>query len=232
MRWPKSFPPLTEEQTAISDDFMKFWHQVLPRRYGVVERFNHGFAVAAAPSFPGCRTLEIGAGLGEHLAYEQLAGQDYHCVEIRETMVQDIKAKFPDVTAIVGDCQQRLPYPEARFDRILAIHVLEHLPDLPAAMKEVHRLLDPGGLFCAVIPCDPGVLYEIARKISAERIFKKRYNQPYEWFIRREHINSPEEILWVLSQQFSVERKQFFPFRVPVSPLNLCLGLLAKKRAV
>src|SRR5690349_20198224 len=42
-KWPKTFPPLTEEQKRISDDFMKAWHEVLPQKYGVIEKFNHGY---------------------------------------------------------------------------------------------------------------------------------------------------------------------------------------------
>ena len=30
-KWPKTFPPLTPEQKRISDDFMKYWHEVLPK---------------------------------------------------------------------------------------------------------------------------------------------------------------------------------------------------------
>jgi hypothetical protein len=40
-RWPKTFPPLTAEQTRISNDFVQHWHEVLPRRFGLVDRFNH-----------------------------------------------------------------------------------------------------------------------------------------------------------------------------------------------
>src|SRR6185369_15048640 len=69
--WPKEVPALTPEQRIVADDFMKFWHEVLPQRYGLVESFNHGYAVRSAPkNF--CTTLEIGAGLGEHLSYERL----------------------------------------------------------------------------------------------------------------------------------------------------------------
>ena len=47
----------------------------------------------------------------------------------------------------VADCQQRLPFEDGSFDRALAIHVLEHLPNLPAAVAEIHRLLKPSGRF-------------------------------------------------------------------------------------
>ncbi len=43
--WPKRFPPLSEEQKRISDDFMHYWHEVLPKHYGIVETFNHGYVI-------------------------------------------------------------------------------------------------------------------------------------------------------------------------------------------
>lgn len=228
--WPKRFAPLTPEQEAISNDFMRHWHEVLPRRYGIIERFNHGFpARHGMPPTP-CRTLEIGAGLGEHLEYETLDGQEYHCLELRPNMAEAIARRYPGVHTVVGDCQARLPFDDGHFDRILAIHVLEHLPDLPAAIDEAARLLAPGGVFCTVLPCDPGLAYGLARKLSAERIFRKRYRQSYDWFIRREHINSPAEILGQLDRHFTREHRRFFPLGLPVMTLNLCLGLVLRKR--
>jgi SAM-dependent methyltransferase len=228
--WPKNLPPLTPEQRRISDDFMKHWHEVLPRRYGLVERFNHIYPVKAAPVMAGWRTLEIGAGLGEHLKYEDLDKQEYHCVEIRSNMADAIMERFPGVSAIVADCQQRLPYEDGYFNRAIAVHVLEHLPDLPAAVDEIHRVLKRDGAFVLVIPCDPGFAYEVARKISAERIFRKRYRQSYKWLIRREHINSPAEIENVLASKFRVVDREFYPMRVPLVHLNLCVGMVARKR--
>ena len=89
-KWPKVLPPLTPEQQARSDGFMKLWHEELAGRprYGLIEKFNHMFPVKHSP--PGFKTtLEIGAGLGEHLEYEQLsAGQtaSYYCNEFRPNM--------------------------------------------------------------------------------------------------------------------------------------------------
>jgi SAM-dependent methyltransferase len=228
--WPKELPPLTPEQRRISDDFMKYWHEVLPRRYGLIERFNHTYPLKAAPVMAGWCTLEIGAGLGEHLKYENLDKQEYHCVEIRQNMADAIMERFPGVSAIVADCQRRLPYEDGHFDRAIAVHVLEHLPDLPAAVDEIHRVLKPGGAFALVIPCDPGFAYEVARKISAERVFRKRYRQPYKWLIRREHINSPAEIENVLARKFRVGDREFYPMRVPLVHLNLCVGMVARKK--
>lgn len=231
-KWPKVLPVLTTEQQRIRDDFMHYWHEVLPKRYGAIEKFNHEFAVREAPPMAGCRTLELGAGLGEHLAFEDLSRQDYHCVELRPEMAAEITRRFPGVTAKVGDCQQRLPYPDAYFDRVVVVHMLEHLPDLPAALAEIKRVMKSDGVFALVYPCDPGLAYGLARRISAQRIFEKRYKMSYGWFIRQEHINSPKEIEEELARHFDTLKRRYFPLGIPVGAINLCIGsVLRLKRS-
>jgi len=231
--WPKIIPPLTAEQKTISDDFMKYWHEVLPKKYGLVDDFNHDYAVKHAP--PEFRTtLEIGAGLGEHLAYEKLTEEqerNYVALEMRPNMAERIRERFPRIQTCVGDCQAELQFPAGHFDRILAIHVLEHLPNLPAAVREMRRLCHPArGIFSVVIPCEGGLAYTLARRISAQRIFEKRYGQSYAWFIQREHINRPAEILRELSRFFDVVHRSFFPLGVPLVFCNLCIGLTLKPK--
>jgi SAM-dependent methyltransferase len=230
-RWPKQIPPLTAEQQVISDDFMHYWHEVLPKRYGMIEKFNHEFPLRGIREQGITRTLEIGAGRGAHLEFEDLSRQEYYSIELRSNMAESLMERFPGVQVVVGDCQERLPFEDSSFDRVLAIHVLEQLPKLPDAIAEMARILKPDGVFAIVIPCDPGFLYSIARRISAQRIFTQRYKQSYDWFIKREHINSPSEILSVLDKHFTIRERSFFPFRVPVVDMNLCIGLEAQKKA-
>jgi ubiquinone/menaquinone biosynthesis C-methylase UbiE len=233
--WPKIIPPLTAEQKRISDDFMKYWHEVLPRKYGWVDDFNHQYAVRHAP--PEFRTtLEIGAGLGEHLAYEQLTPEqeeNYVALELRENMAEEIRRRFPRVQVRVGDCQKRIDFADGYFDRILAIHVLEHLPDLPSTVRELHRLCHPErGVLSIVIPCEGSPAYILARKVSAQRIFEKRYGQSYDWFIKREHLNRPAEILAELGRWFVMAKRSFFPIPLPFIFCNLCLGLTMRPRRI
>jgi SAM-dependent methyltransferase len=232
-KWPKTFPPLTAEQERIRDDFMHYWHEVLPKKYAVIDRFSHRYPVDNAPA-DFHRTLEIGAGLGEHLEYERLTPaqrQGYVALELRPNMAAEIVRRFPGVEARVGDCQQRLEFDDDTFDRVIAVHVLEHLPNLPAAVREVHRLCHKTrGRLHIVIPCEGGLAYGLSRRISAQRIFERRYHQPYQWFIEREHMNRPSEILEVLAPHFTVEHRSFFPLVVPVVTINLCIGLTLKPR--
>jgi SAM-dependent methyltransferase len=233
-KWPKVHPPLSDEQRVVHDDFVKRWHEILPRRYGMIERFNHSFPVNH--SRPGFRaTIEVGAGLGEHLDHERLSAEqerNYYAVELRENMAARLSQAHPRVHTILGDCQQRLDFEDGSFDRYLAIHVLEHLPNLPACLKEAWRLLDKKhGQFLAVIPCEGGFAYSLARRISAQRLFERTYGIPYGPFISREHINRPGEILAELATFFTIESRRFFPLPlVPTAAVNLCIGLAMRPR--
>jgi len=228
-KWPKHLPALSEEQQRISDDFMKHWLELLPTRYWPIETFNHTYPTRRLPNQAHWRTLELGAGIGGHLKYEDLSRQDYHCIELREGIAAETRKLFADVTMVTGDCQQHIPYADEYFDRVVAVHVLEHLPRLPDALDQVDRVLRPGGIISAVLPCDPGLAYEIGRKLSAERLFKRRYHMSYRWLARREHINSPAEILYLLLQRFQEQQRTYFPLRIPIINLNLCIGITLKK---
>jgi SAM-dependent methyltransferase len=54
-----------------------------------------------------------------------------------------------DVRTVTTDAE-RLPFDDGRFDLAFGHAVLHHLPDLDAALREVHRVLRPGGMlaFC------------------------------------------------------------------------------------
>jgi hypothetical protein len=102
---------------------------------------------------------------------------------------------------------------------------LEHLPDLPAAIREIYRLCDKrAGSLSIVIPCEGSAAYALARKISAQRIFEKRYKQSYRWFIEREHLNVPAEIFEELAPYFERTKSTYFPIPVDFEFCNLCIG--------
>jgi SAM-dependent methyltransferase len=234
-KWPKTPTPLTHEQRVAHDSFMKQWHEILPRRYGSIERFNHSFPVRnSRAGFH--RTIEVGAGLGEHLCHEHLSPVQesaYTAVELRPNMAERLRARHRHINAIVGDCQERLPFPDGHFDRYLAIHVLEHLPNLPACVEEAWRLLDKRrGQLLVVIPCEGGLAYSLARRASAQPIFERTYQMPYRPFVEHEHLNRPHEVLAELQPYFSAEARRFFPLpHTPIVSLNLCLGLALRPRS-
>jgi SAM-dependent methyltransferase len=229
-QYPKRLPELNLEQRAAREDFMRHWHEVLPKRYGLIERFNHVGAFGW-PVKNGCRTLEIGAGLGAHLEFEDLGRQSYTANELRPEMASRIQERFPQVKLLIGDIQEGLDCRAGSFDRVIAVHVLEHLPDLPRALSEIDRLLAPGGVLQAVLPCEGGVAYGVARRISAQRIFERRYRMPYGPIIANEHVSVVEELDAEIGKRFDHVWSRFFPFPfLRFYTANLVVGTMWRSR--
>jgi len=232
-KWPKQIPVLTPVQRQTRDDWMRYWHEQLPNKYGIIEKFNHGFPTKTNVP-PGGASLEIGAGLGEHILYEDLTKQEYFALELRENMAEKIQERFPYVKVVVGDIQKRTGFADGQFDRVIAIHVLEHLPNLPAALDEVARILKDEGTFQVVIPCEGGLAYGFARQISSVRMFNKKFGDrgvSYLWMMKKtEHVNNAREILEELKTKFVIQDYRYFPLYIPVITCNVCIGLNLKKR--
>src|SRR5690349_5474175 len=104
--WPKVLPILSPEQQAAREKFMQLWHEMLPKKYGMLERFNHGYT-ANLSHIIGSKTLEIGAGLGEHLKHENLKTQEYYCLDYRQKFCDQLKSLLPEGRIICGDIQQK-----------------------------------------------------------------------------------------------------------------------------
>ena len=150
-KWPKKLPELTKRQQQIKEDFFHQWLDTLPKKFGAVEIFNQNYPARIFKKDQKrkkiWRTLEIGGGIGSHIPFENMKLQSYTILELRQQLVKTLKDRYPYVNAIVGDCQET--YAEkGSFDRVIAIHVLEHLPNLPEAVRQMHRVLTGGGSTC------------------------------------------------------------------------------------
>jgi ubiquinone/menaquinone biosynthesis C-methylase UbiE len=221
--WPKVRPQLSLEQQKIIEDWYSYWLPKQSAQFGPIVRFNHKYAARTAVA--GARTLEIGAGTGEHLLYEEQSGQEYYALELREELARNLQSRFPNVRVIVGDCQKKIEAPDQSFDRVLAIHVLEHLVDLPNALSEVSRVLRPDGTFMVVIPCEGGLAYQLGRQFSSKRMFEQRYQTSYDWMISYDHVNKADEIMEELNSRFVVKARSYYPLGFPSLHLNLIVGL-------
>src|SRR5579883_1409309 len=130
MSWPKERPVLSAEEQAAVDDWVEvFLTSLKGKRFAPVNRFDHTFPARSAAH--GLRTLEIGAGTGSHLPFEPSG--DYVALEASAELAAQIPRR-EGLSVVVGDCEQPLPWADDWFDRVVAIHVLEHLYNLPAAL--------------------------------------------------------------------------------------------------
>ena len=99
-------------------------------------------------------------------------------------LLQEMHMAFPQATLIGSDIvynpllklAERLPIPLLRFDilqcplpdncldAITMLNVLEHIEDDATALKQIHRILKPGGVFILEVPAGPH-LYDMHDKI-------------------------------------------------------------------
>jgi predicted SAM-dependent methyltransferase len=70
-----------------------------------------------------------------------------------------------------------LVFPECSFDLILASHVLEHVVDDALAMRELLRVLRPGGVVCIQVPYDSNHPTDEDPMVTDPRERTKRFGQ-------------------------------------------------------
>jgi SAM-dependent methyltransferase len=93
------------------------------------------------------RVLEVGCGLGEIAArIQRELRADVRAIDISERMVELTRER--GVQAEVGDAQA-LAFADGEFDCVVANWVLYHVPDVDLAVREIARVLKPGGRLVA-----------------------------------------------------------------------------------
>jgi len=99
---------------------------------------------------PGARCLEVGCGTG--LFSEELAksGASLVSIDISPDLMQEAKKRVPGVEFLIRDACHT-GFAEESFDAIVGSSVLHHL-EVPAALKEFHRILKPGGTLAFTEP--------------------------------------------------------------------------------
>ncbi len=96
--------------------------------------------------------LDVGAGMGGLVVALARQGVRVVAQEYNPAYCQIIKlrARRYDLDlAVVNSAGEELPFDDARFQLITAWDVLEHVQDVPATLRELRRILAPGG--CAIV---------------------------------------------------------------------------------
>lgn len=146
------------------------------------ERYSEGtgfqqWVLGQVAALSGQSLLDLGSGTGE----------DYHpLLEDVDIVAMDLSlgmlAKVRISKRVKADAQA-LPFRDRTFDRVMANHMLYHVPDKVAALREMRRVVRAGGrvVITANSRHSYRILWEIRNAAVAELGLKEHYGVGY-WF--------------------------------------------------
>lgn len=130
------------DKAALRGEPSYVWRAGQERRWQMIR--------AAAPNLEAARVLDNGCGLGVYVAkLRQCTPQSFGLEYEFERAAEGVRRLGAAV--IVCAAGEHLPYPDNAFDIVLSNEVIEHVEDDRLALREMARVLKPGGralIFC------------------------------------------------------------------------------------
>ena len=113
--------------------------------------------------------LDLGCGAGENSVYFAKRGAQCVAVDYSPGMVEiALRLAAANGVQVTGRTMNAIAidYPDNTFDFVYASNLLHHLPDPHAAIREMHRVLKPGGKACFWEPLRHNPIINIYRRIA------------------------------------------------------------------
>ncbi|HSO75755.1 MAG TPA: methyltransferase domain-containing protein [Blastocatellia bacterium] len=122
--------------------------------FDAIERYRYGSYAPWMKSaigferFAGKRVLEVGCGTGTDLVQFARAGARVTGLDLTPRSIEIARLRFEVYELAgqfaIGDCEH-LSFPDSSFDAVYSFGVLHHTPDTSRAIREIYRVLHPGG---------------------------------------------------------------------------------------
>ena len=143
------------------------------------------FALLADRWQHGLRILEVGSGSGGAAEWT-----DAEIVGVDPAFERTSERKRPNLIERAGSATA-IPMPDASFDAVLCLDMLEHVPagDRPRAIRELTRVLAPGGRLLLTFPSGRAA-EELDRWLAAE--YAARHGKPHPWAAEHLELGLPD----------------------------------------
>jgi ubiquinone/menaquinone biosynthesis methyltransferase len=132
------------------------FHEIAPRYDDITVWLSFGrdahwkdVLVRMAAVQPGERALDLACGTGDIASELAARGASVVGLDVTYRMLQLARTKAPSMPFICGDMTS-LPFRDAEFDIVSTGYGLRNVPDLPLALREIYRVLRPGGTFLSL----------------------------------------------------------------------------------
>lgn len=141
-------------------------------------------------------TLDIGCGDGHFasIAYSDLPIDIG--IDVKERDLSEAAARPGIYRKVMFASATELPFEDASFNTVVSNCVIEHIPDNPAVLREISRVLRPGGTFATTLPSEhyPDFLFGSTafRKIGLQAL-GRAYGRFFNRISYHYHVYPPEE---------------------------------------
>lgn len=141
---------------------------------------------------------DIGCGPGVFIRYMSERAQHVIAADIDCHSLDRVRLRHRDVRNVeyIVTSADVLPFSDEHLDTILLLEVLEHLVDDSAAVREMGRVLRPGGRLVLSVPVPPGEV-----------------NHGSAWGHKREGYQLSEIVSLLTTNGFEVEKHSFAEFK-------------------
>jgi SAM-dependent methyltransferase len=217
-----------------SDPHWVEWEEAHDRLQGAMRGGALGRSVSNAAysamqdvDLAGKRVLELGPGEGDHVpfwrsrpeSYVLAGGEEVHLERARSRLAQ---AGVDSETVLMRrDPDPRLPFADDSFDVVVAFFCLELLLPLEAYIREIKRILRPGGRLVGAVQCAGGLAWGLGRALRSRRWLQRNTSVNPDKITCWEHAHFASRVLDTLDQRFRRAKISYWPLRVPSVDTNL-----------
>ena len=134
---------------------------------------------------PGMKTLDAACGTGRHTAWLRSQGCTTVGVDLTPAMLSHASAQMPHAAFVQGDLSA-LPLSSRSVDAAICALALCHLPDMKPALRELSRVIRPGGRLLISDPHGRGAFaggqgFYGPGGIARPRFVRNYHRQASEW---------------------------------------------------
>jgi ubiquinone/menaquinone biosynthesis C-methylase UbiE len=143
--------------------------------------------------------LDAGCGTGLNLASMPPGSTG---IDLNPRNLDLIRKRLPDRQLVEGDIE-KMPFDDASFATVVCTEVLEHVPYPATALKEIHRVLKPGGMLIGSVPCRSFIwkLRFLSSTCPGDEPFHNEYVKPQ---VREMLAGFKVERVWHSALRFNV----------------------------
>jgi SAM-dependent methyltransferase len=185
------------------DDPLKYYYiPLIGQLY--VSRITMTLSLLEKRSFD--KTLEVGYGSGILLPTLCKMSHQVYGVDLNsdpDRVSRQLLAYGCHASLSLG-VEDKLLFENHTFDLIVAISVLEHILDIKSFLKEIHRVLKPGGVLLIGMPAVSKLMEILFQAIGFSGI-------------ENHHVTSPEDMVLVAKSLYSLRTVSHMPKVLPSS---------------